>query len=212
MQAEYQPDGTIAVSGSTRKEKFTRMWAGIGWPDRTDGHLCAVGERQDGRFHALWEQQGGLWQLGDAALEAKRLLLVDRILVDATDTLAASYLRSIEGLCFDDEPENEDAPLPGPVGDERPLLTVTPVPRRILSNFRSALDQTRGIIMNGRLMVHSGNCPRLVYTIRQPLQELSASPVMRALVWVITALEETRYQNGGPSVLTEPWYSNPPKY
>ncbi|MEW6349766.1 MAG: hypothetical protein AB1646_11940 [Thermodesulfobacteriota bacterium] len=211
MQAEYLPDGTIAVSGSTRKEKFTRMWAGIGWPDRIDGHLCAVGERQDGRFHALWEQQGGLWRLGDAAVEARRLLLVDRILVDATDTLATSYLRTLEGLCFDDNAEAQDAPLPVSAGEQRTLVTVTPVPKRILSNFRSALEQIKGIITDGRLMIHSGNCPRLVYTIRQPLQELNASPVMRSLVWVITALEEARHQNGAPPALTEPWYSNPPK-
>jgi len=108
MQAEIQADGTIAVSGVTRVETFDRIWAGIGWPDKEPGCICIIGRRPDGRLHALWEKRGGLWEMGDAALEAKNRFLVERIMVDAGDELATSYLRTLDGLCFSDEDGDRD--------------------------------------------------------------------------------------------------------
>lgn len=220
MRAEYRENGTVEVSGTARRETFNRVWAGIGWPDHAAGYLCVIGERPDGTYHALWEKRGGLWELGDAALEATDKLLVECIWVDARDDLATSYLRTLEGLCFHDDPRNNwPLPKPGqpiasrpvPPSDLKPTATVVPVPEKILTNYRSALEKTRGLIIAGRLIVHEPNCPRLVYTLRQPLEDLLTSPVMKGLVWVLTALEDIRGNGTLNGVDPEPWYANAPR-
>jgi hypothetical protein len=86
-----------------------------------------------------------------------------------------------------------------------------PVPEKILTNYRSALEKTRGLIMAGRLIVHERNCPRLVYTLRQPLEDLLASPVMKGLVWVLSALEDTKGNGGLNGMEPQPWYANAPR-
>ena len=214
MKAEFLHDGTIGVSGRSRIEKFDRIIAGIGWPDVDPGYICVVGERTDGRYHALWEKRGGLWEIGDAAREAKDRFLIDCIMVDTRDELAASYLRTVDGLCFHQEDGNK-RPIGGAVsntggnfGDREAVAALIPVPERVTSNYRSALEKARGVIMAGRLMVHEPNCPILVYTLRQPLDELLRSPVMRALVWAVSALEVTRGSENVGGESRDPWYTN----
>ena len=220
MHAEHLQDGTLAISGTSRIETFNRIWAGIGWPDRDQGHFCVVGERLDGRYHCLWEKQGGLWELGNAALEAKDRFLIECIWADTRDTVATSYLRTLDGLCFYEDPE-ETSIQPASAAepptqrdhfrDRDTTATVVPVPERIAANYRSALEKTRGVIMTGGLMIYERNCPRLVYILRQPLEELIASPVMKALVWVICALEEHKGNGLIENEAAGPWYGNPPR-
>lgn len=218
MQAQFQTDGTIAVSGTTRIETFDRIWAGIGWPDKEPGCICAVGRRLDGRLHALWEKRGGLWEMGEAALEAKNRFLVERVMVDAGDELATSYLRTLDGLCFsemDEQYESNDTTYSRLSVDYRTppgaLTTVVPVPDRITGHYRSALEKTRGVIIAGRLLVHEANCPKLVYTLRQPLDELIRSPVMKALVWVVAVLDEYGEADSATDAVSLPWYANVPR-
>lgn len=218
MQAEYQADGSVAVSGITRIETFARIWAGIGWPDKEPGYLCVVGRRFDGRVHALWEKRGGLWEMGAAALEAKERFLVERIMVDASDQLATSYLRTLDGLCFFDQEPRDLPPESAHVrlhadGPDEPgtVTTVVPVPAQITEHYRSALEKVRGVIMADRLLVHEANCLRLVYTLRQPLDELVRSPVMKALVWVVSVLDEYENGNGASEAGPPPWYVNVPR-
>jgi hypothetical protein len=214
MEAQHLDDGTIAVAGTARKETFLKMWAGIGWPDQEPGYLCVLGERPDGRYHALWEKTGGLWELGEAAVQVKDRLLIECFWVDARDSVAASYLRTVDGLCFYEPP----TPTAFPAGPSAPCSSVgvvtaavMPVPEKMINNFRSALEKTRGVIMKGRLLIHEGNCPKLVYTLRQPLDDLLTSPVMKALVWVVTALEQSRGGYGLDAPVTESWYRNLPR-
>lgn len=217
MHGHYLEDGLIAVSGARRVETFTRIWAGIGWPDRDSGAICAVGERPDGRYHALWEHTGGLWELGEAAVAVKDRLLVESIWVDSRDSLATSYFRTLNGLCFHESSDSDKDSTLGKLfrslkdrGNERELPTaaVMPVPDRVTDNFRSALEKTRGTIMKGNLLIHESNCPKLLYIIRQPLEDLLQSPVMRALVWVITALDATKGCHAGEETNMGPWYGN----
>lgn len=214
MKAELLHDGTIGVSGRSRIEKFDRIVAGIGWPDVDPGYICVIGERTDGRYHALWEKRGGLWEIGDSAREAKDRFLIDCVLADTRDELAASYLRTLDGLCFPKE-DGKERPTGGAgshtAGDFRDRETVAaliPVPERVTSNYRSALEKTRGVIMAGRLMVHEPNCPVLVYTLRQPLDELLRSPVMKALVWAVSVLEDTGGSENMGGESRDPWYLN----
>lgn len=219
MHADYLEDGTVVVFGASNKLIFNRIWAGVGWPDQDAGHICVVGERTaDNLYHCLWEKHGGLWELGDAALEVKKRFLIDCIWVDARDTISTSYLRTLEGLCFHPElgtklpmgmskavsPGRRKAPLTARDG----TAAIAPVQERIWANYRSALEKTRGVIMTGRLFVHETHCPQTVYTLRQPLEQLLKSTVMMALVWVVTALENTR---GNLTEAREPqdsWYGN----
>lgn len=214
MSAEYLEDGTISVAGAARKETFLKIWAGIGWPDREPGYLCVIGERPDGRYHALWEKTGGLSELGDAAVQAKDRLLIECLWVDGRDTVAASYLRTTDGLCFYESPASTRptaAPLLSHPSFEMVTATVMPVPDMLIGNFRSALEKTRGIIMSGRFLIHEANCPKLVYTLRQPLDDLLKSPVMKALVWVVTALERGRCGASPEELPVDSWYTNVPR-
>ncbi len=217
MRAQYLEDGNIAVSGTSRTETFTRIWAGIGWPDRESGYLCVMGEKPDGRYHALWEKTGGLWELGDAAVHAKDRFLIECFWVDARDSLASSYLRTIDGLCFHEDPIPAHLTAVGTpfrrVRDQRivpeiPTAAVVPVSDRVIDNFRSALEKTRGVIMKGQILIHEANCPKLVYTIRQPLDDLIHSPTMKALVWVVTALEIAKGCEAEENQRSGPWYTN----
>ena len=138
-------------------------------------------------------------------MEAKDRFLIDCIWVDARDAVATSYLRALPGLCFHEEPPERGcasatgagSPARGPRSIEKEMTaTVLPVPERATANYRSALEKTRGVIMAGNLMIHEANCPKLVYALRQPLEDLLRSPVMKGLVWVITALEQRKERRG----------------
>jgi hypothetical protein len=212
MRAEYLEDGTIAVIGTKGKENFNKVWAGIGWPENEAGHLCVIGERVDGRYHALWEKIGGLWELGSATVEAKDRFLIDCIWVDASDVVATSYLRMLPSLCFYEKPARRG--LPTGTGTHavakrgETTATVVPVSDRTANNYRSALEKTRGVIMAGNVLIHEANCPKLVYALRQPLDDLLRSPVIKGLVWVITALEDAKGSADSELSISEPWYSN----
>jgi len=220
MHAQRQHNGVIAVSGRSGREEFDRIWAGIGWPDDEPGYLCVTGLRADGRPHCIWESRGGLWELGEAAVEAKDRFLIDCLWVDARDTVATAYLRNFNGLCFYEALAGA-APEPG-LGPQSPaerphfrgkdiVASIVPVPERITSNFRSALEKVRGTIVNGRLLIHPTNCPRLLYTLRQPLDDLLRSPVTKGLVWVLSALEETGAVAEQGLDAAEPWYETLPR-
>ncbi|MBI5569300.1 MAG: hypothetical protein HY914_05080 [Desulfomonile tiedjei] len=220
MHAENCPDGTIAVSGIDRIEQFTKIWAGIGWPEREPGHFCVVGERTDGRYHALWEMTGGLWELGDSAVQAKDRFLIEGVWVDARDTVATSYFRTLDGLCFYGDDADRDAAFVARMGLDapkqayakiKPTATVMPVPERVSRNYRSALEKVRGVILRGALLVHETNCPKIVYAIRQPLEYLLTSSAMKGLVWVLTALEESKGNGSVAKNSSDPWYGNLPR-
>jgi len=220
MRSKYLEDGTVLVTGTRTRQSFKKIWAGIGWPETEAGYLCVVGERIDGRYHALWEKKGGLWELGAATLEAKDRLLVDCVWVDARDAVATSYLRTLPGLCFHEKPPDRgarsvrgtDSPSNAPRSiDRENTATVVPVPERATANYRSALEKTRGVIMAGNLLIHEAKCPKLVYTLRQPLEDLLRSPVVKALVWVVTALEEAGANAGLKLSTLDPWYNNTPR-
>jgi hypothetical protein len=217
MRAKYLEDGAIAILGTSRIEAFTRVWAGIGWPDRESGYLCVIGEKPDGRYHAFWEKTGGLWELGQNAVHAKDRFLIDCFWVDGRDILATSYLRTVDGLCFHEYPTPDKPKSLGKLfrslrdrqsAPDAPTATVRLVPDRAIDNFRSALEKTRGVIMSGKILVHEINCPKLVYTIRQPLNDLLQSPAMKALVWVVTALEDAKGCEAQEDLPPGPWYTN----
>lgn len=221
MRAKRLPDGTLSVSGASNNILFTRICAGIAWPEHDPGHLCVVGERSlDGLYHCLWERPGGLWELGDAAREARANFLVDCFWVDARDVLSTSYMRNLEGLCTspilvhrgttqDRSAQTAIVVSPGRDHDLNNPAAVAPVQERILQNYRSALEKTRAAIMTGRVLIHETNCARVAYALRQPLETLLHSPVMKSLVWVVTALELTGENWGDIPENDWSWYGNP---
>jgi hypothetical protein len=215
MQAKYLEDGTITVTGTKGKESFNQVWAGLGWPENDPGYLCVIGGRVDGRYHALWEKTGGLWELGTATVEAKDRFLIDCIWVDAHDAVGTAYLRTLPGLCFYENTPKRGLPAAtgthSPVNKGETTATVVPVSDRTTNNYRSALEKTRGVIMAGNLLIHEANCPKLLYALRQPLEDLLRSPVVKALVWVITALEEAKGSTDLQVSASDPWYGNTPR-
>jgi hypothetical protein len=220
MRSYFLEDGSIAVTGNESTVLFNRMAAGVGWPDLDAGYLCVVGERQDGLYHCLWERQGGLWELGGAAREAKEKFLVDCVWVDGRDVVSTSYLRTLKGLCFS---ENTEEPIPMGMNDrntprvrlhrgtDEHNASIALIQEAVALNYRSSLERTREVIMTGRIVIHEGNCPKLTYMLRQPLNTMMKSPVMKGLVWVVTALEKSR-DNGIQGLKQRTaWYANPPR-
>jgi len=217
MRAEHLEDGTIAVSGKAATIVFNRICAGVGWPDLDAGYICVVGERIDGMYHCLWEKQGGLWEIGGAAREAKDRFLMECVWVDGRDPVSTTYLRTLEGLCFHEDTERRN----NPDGDSTlntlvrlyvPAIEhttcIVSVQDAIASNYRSALEKTREVIITGRLAVHESNCPKLIYLLRQPVEAMLKSPVMKGLVWVVTGLETTKGQGIQGVDRRIPWYGN----
>jgi hypothetical protein len=148
-------------------------------------------------------------------MDATKSFFIERIMVDANDELSTSYLRNYDGLCFHKAESQGASYLPyGSIAPPRvrragpPLPIVSPVQERIGANYRAAMEQTRGVIMNGKLLVHEAQCPILVYTLRQPLDEILPSPVMKALVWVITAFEQSQSGDTPDRMDSNTWYSN----
>jgi hypothetical protein len=84
---------------------------------------------------------------------------------------------------------------------------VAAVPERVSNNYRSSLDLTRDLLNEGKLLVHAQNCPILLYTIRQPLEDIINSPVSKALVWVLTALENSTGSDEPLSEADGMWYA-----
>ena len=149
----------------------------------------------------LYGKERGPLGIGRSRVGGQGPLSRRLIWVDARDDLATSYLRTLDGLCFYEEPPERGcatatgagSPAKEPRSIERDTTaTVVPVPERATANYRSALEKARGVIMAGHLMIHEANCPKLVYALRQPLEELLRSPVMKGLVWVMTALEDAK--------------------
>jgi hypothetical protein len=197
-------DGTISVSGSSRIEKFHRIQAGLGVPEQDDGYLCVVGQRLDGRYHCLWEKSGSLADLGPALIESSRTLLVEQVFMDCSDRLALEMIRTFG---VSDRCENSSqAPLFGQTPEE--LFIVRCAQDRLVLNFRTALEKTRVLIDGGRILIHEGNCPRLMQSMGLRIQELMTSSVMKALVWVVSALETAGSADKAPHINKAPWYGN----
>lgn len=217
VKAHYEHDGAIGVSGNQRIELFTRIWAGIGWPGTEPGYLVILGERLDDRYHAIWESQGGLRELGEATIEAKNRFLVENFLVDASDELATAHLRSLDGLSvapIEHQGPGSSEPFVSEPRETRDLgPTISAVNERLAQYFSSALEHTRGIILDGRLLIHEPNCPILTYTLRQTRDDVVNSPVMRALVWALISMEQTRAEPAScPSSDQASWYTNLPRH
>ncbi len=215
MKARHHADGTIMVSGSSGEEQFERIWAGIGVSGADPGYLSVVGERTDGRYHALWEAQGSLSELGEAATEAKNRLLVDLFWIDGSDEIVSVYFRALAGLTG--SPVGQKLPLRSlyegktkapPLRESEHDAVIASVPDRVVSHFPSALDMTRGLINRGKLLVHAQNCPVLLYTLRQPVDDIVSSPISRALVWVLHALEMSTGPDDPLSDCEDRWYEN----
>jgi len=51
----------------------------------------------------------------------------------------------------------------------------------------------------------------MVYALRQPLEDLLRSPVMKGLVWVITALEDSKRSADTEVSISDAWYNNSPR-
>lgn len=218
VKAQYLWDNSIALSGRHTTLVFGRIWAGVGWPDTEQGALCVLGESLEGVYHAVGEWRGSLFELGSAAEVATRDFLVECFLIDASDEVSTAYIRRTDHL---GEPARAPGPQPRLWTKEtlRPRAaastTVKPVVvgvrTRYRENFRAALETVRGIAAAHRLAVHQDLCPGLTFALRRDLDYMLKSPVIKALVWVLTAMESTRNHGIVESAPQDPWYHNVPR-
>jgi hypothetical protein len=86
---------------------------------------------------------------------------------------------------------------------------IAPVKAEVTQGFRSMLEMVKGMFSAAGVLVHAGNCPILVYTLRRQAKDLVRSPVMKALTWALWYLE--RESLAAPEVKGEGdmWYKNP---
>ncbi len=169
MDARLLPDGDIRVRGASRDELFTVINAGVGWSAEQPAAIVVLGLRLDGRFHALEEARGSLFEIADTAAEIADRLLVDTFLIDASDRVAAGYFRrtAVNG---------------------RQVIKAVPV--RIIRNFGSALEHARGLLLNESALINERLCPTLLYSLRQNHEYAMRAPVVRALVYGLLALQD----------------------
>jgi hypothetical protein len=213
MEARYLPDGTIAVTGTRRTQRFSRLVIGVGWPDQEEGRLCVVGTRLDGLHHCLWEYGGGLWALGDEARDAGKRFLAESIVVDASDTISTSHFRTLE---WEDQPRapglqawrRSGSTLSAPVF-QRPCIV--PVPPQVSAGFRSTLEMVKGMMDNKKVLIHTSNCPTLTHTIRRNVSDLLKSPTMKAFTWALWLLERQSMAQPDWDREAEAWYDNAPR-
>ncbi len=204
MYGVLEPDGTIAVHGSSSVQKFAAICAGLGWPNDEPGYFCVVGRREDGRYHCLWEKQGRLWELRETLNAAQSRFLLDCVWVDPTDELGISYLRNLNASGVDAERPGADSAHVGQIVGQPVIAGVR---KNVMENFVCALEKTREVIMLGALLIHETNCPKLVYSLRRPWKDLLQSPIIRALVCAISGLESSKGLSSAGSA-TQPWYCN----
>lgn len=209
MQAEYLPDSTIAIAGLRSKVRFSRVVVGVGWPEQEDGYLCVVGARVDGRFHCIWESRGGLWTLGDSAKEAQSRFLPEGIILDPTDSVCSSYFRALDWSGGQADDTLKSIGLTSAKKKAEPIII--PVSKQTTDNFRSTLEMVKGMISNGRALVHTSNCPTLMYTLRRPLNDLVKSPVMKGLTWALWYLERMAVSPQALGAKDSMWYENAPR-
>jgi len=207
-------DGSIAVTGQSSTLVFSRVWAGVGWPEAEQGALCVLAESLEGVYHALAEWRGSLYDLGSAASSAWADLLVDSFWIDASDEVSTTYFRRLDfSLSGVKEVEAHCSSLKRPLG--RPagangavgpaIVGVRPTFRE---NFRASLETMRGISASERLAVHQDRCPSLAFALKRDLDYLLRSPVVKALVWALTAMESTRGQAAVQVGPDDVWYHN----
>jgi hypothetical protein len=204
MRGRLEPDGTIIVRGSSSERKFSVICGGVGWPEGDPGYFLVVGLREDGRYHCLWEKQGRLWELGEAIREGQSAFLLDCVWADAADKLGMAYLRNLNTVTI--ERDGAGPELKSVLEKVEPAVVVA-VRENVTAHFGCALEKIREIMMRGGLLVHEANCPNLIHSLRRPWRDLLQSPVIRALVYVISGLESGKgASNAGR--FTEPWYGN----
>jgi hypothetical protein len=188
MDAKALPDGDIRVRGVSRDELFTVINAGVGWSAEQPAAIVVIGLRRDGRFHALEEATGSLFEITDSAVEIADRLLVDTFLIDATDRVAADYFRrtALKGR-----------------------HVVRSVPVRIISHFRSALEHARGLLLNESALINERLCPTLLYSLRQNHDYAMRAPVVRALVYALLGFQDWNTINDvAPGSTDSGWYRN----
>ncbi len=215
MQARLLWDDSIAVTGEESTLVFNRVWAGVGWPEADQGAVCVVAESTERVYHALMEWRGSLYELGSAALTARTDLLVDSFLIDDSDEVSTAYFRGLEfcpgslqtsgkrrtnheQLFMASSRKSSQADYPAIIGI-RPCFR---------DNFRASLETLRGIAASERLNVHQKHCPSLAFALKRDLDFLLRSPVVKALVWALTAMESTRDKAVIEVWPEDGWYHN----
>lgn len=218
MKARRLYDGSIALSGEHVTLAFSRIWAGVGWPDNEQGALCVVGESLERVYHAVGEWRGSLFELGDAAAAARRDYLVDYFWVDASDHVAVEYFRRLDSMCGHVprlRPDRRGSAAGPSLKSSTPPAEDCPaivgVRAGYREHFRAALETVRVIAAARRLVVHEDLCPGLAFGLRRDLDYMLKSPVTKALVWVLTAMESASDHGTEDVVQHDPWYLNLPR-
>lgn len=215
MKAHLLYDGSIAMTGKQSTLIFTRVCAGVGWPESEQGALCVLAESMDGVYHAMAEWRGSLYELGTAAVNACKDLLVDIFWIDASDEVSTLYFRHLDfslGKIHHAKSPRRSTRLHHAESTKTINAVEGPsivgVKASFRENFRASLETVRGIAASQRLAVHRECCPTLYSAMNRDLDYLLTSPVVRALVWAITAMEATREQAGVNTGSDNVWYHN----
>ncbi|MGC8908875.1 MAG: hypothetical protein ACP5M0_15750 [Desulfomonilaceae bacterium] len=215
LKAQRLYDGAIAVAGRSATLLFSRIWAGVGWPESEQGALCVLGESFEGVYHGLAESRGSLFELGSAAETARRELLVECFWVDASDDVSVTYFRRLDfsgrkapakpRLGGGRSPLHVRAPGYADAEDRPAIVSVRDAYRE---HFRAALETLAGVAAAGRLVIPQDLCPSAAFALKRDLAYLLQSPVIKALVWVLTAMESTRDQAPRDAGPDDGWYRN----
>jgi hypothetical protein len=207
---EWQP--------SPNAPAFKSIRGCIGWMDVSrqaswaQNWMTVVGLCEDDKLLILAERGGDLGLIGQAAIDLKDDLLIDKILVDSeADQRSTLDLRRLDGLTKYDEkahsmiPEKKiwkhkpddkliDGSLRWPkFRDRKTTCRIIPVMDQDRLGLHGGIQTVRELARVKRLEVAQG-LPRTdwVFSQRPPLDDVLDHPLCKAIIWCVLDLERTK--------------------
>lgn len=191
--------GHITYDGRIYKE----FAGGIGWlfPKGEEHYslhwLVVTGLGVDGLYHVVHEFGANMHQLCQEATDVKDRLFVSRFYADQSQPQLMSTVREHDGLTryithgtdlrgrtkWLHQPERWQH-----FRDRDTVATLMPVSDRIRVDLQAGIDKVVGLISDRKLEI-SWECPRVIWVLRQSIEEWHIHPIMRALVWSVIMME-----------------------
>lgn len=203
-------EGAFGWPSLLKQEHYSKHW------------LLIVGRREDGVLAYFMEVSGDLNKVGMAAIDWKDRLLISRFHATAENLHSLAMLRNPEyfdGLCeYGSDGEEDGIPLWWHeqshwkyFRDRDTYAPIVTVDSETQANIVPGQQLIRRLAEDGLAKIRP-ECLVFGSVIKQrpPLEDLVTHPLIRAAVWVTTAMERD-IRTVEDDDEDEPWYSNPRK-
>jgi hypothetical protein len=219
------PGKDMRLPGAPRYKEFC---AGIGWLDPTGQSdyskhaVVVVAEQEDGKYSIFSEAQGDLATIVRVAIQAKDVLLIERMFLDTSNDAAMRFLRdpvTADGLVDYEtaEPKNgrpvyvRQASYWSDFRSRDTVAALIPVHETLVTNPVIAYDTFRALAGKGQLFVGE-ECTKTGVVLKgsPPLDDILRHPVFKAAAFTVAMMERTkeRGEDKDHKGTAETWYRN----